>query len=207
MHVTRQTPHELVVEDNSVWLAYVCAAAALVIIFFSIAHNKINGLLSVSLFLLFAMIADRRMTFTFDAMQRVVRWRGEKHFKVESGTIPFDDITDIGTDSWNSDAGTCFRLTILTKDGSIPMAYVYTGRADAYAPLRQQILAFIRPGSYTPSPSPGILSRGIPADLEPSIRSLLAQGRKIDAITLLRAAQQISLTEAMSRIEALDQTR
>ncbi len=129
-----------------------------------------------------------------------------KHFKVESGTIPFDDISDIETDSWDSDSGPCFRLTILTAEGSIPMAYTYTGRMDAYAPLRQQILDFIKPGSYMPSPPRGILSSGIPADLEASIRSLLAQGRKIDAVTLLRSTQHIGLTDAMNRIEALDQT-
>jgi hypothetical protein len=206
MRITSQTPQELVVEDNSVWLAYVCAASAVVIICFSMAQNKINGVLGASLFLLFAMIADRRMTVTFDAVQRVVRWRGEKHFKVESGTIPFDDITDIGTEAWNSDAGTRFRLAILTSEGSMPLAYTYTSRLDEYAPLRQQILDFIKPGSYMPSLPPGILSSGIPADLEPSIRSLLAQGRKIDAVTLLRSTQHIDLTDAMSRIEALDQT-
>jgi hypothetical protein len=206
MRITSQTPRELVVQDSGTWLAYILTASALVVIFASIAHNKINGLLSTSLFLLFAMIADRRMTFTFDATQRVVRWRGEKHFKVESCTIPFDDISDIGTDSWDSDSGPCFRLTILTRECSIPMADTYTGRMDAYAPLRQQILDFIKPGSYMPSPPPGILSSGIPADLEASIRSLLAQGRKIDAVTLLRSTQHIGLTDAMSRIEALDQT-
>lgn len=57
-----------------------------------------------------------------------------------------------------------------------------------------------------PTPRPEILSSGIPADLEPSIRSLLAQGRKIDAVELLRSAQHIGLTDAMSRIKALDQS-
>jgi hypothetical protein len=206
MRITSQTPQELIVQDGSVWVSYICAASALVIIFFSIAENKINGLLTASFFLLCAIIADRRTTFTFDAMQRVVRWRGKKFLKVESGMIPFDDITDIGTEASDSDGVTCYRLTILTRDGVFPMAYAYTGRADAYAALRKQILDFIRPGSYTSSPPPGILSSGIPADLEPSIRSLLAQGRKIDAVALLRSTQRIDLTDAMSRIEALDQT-
>jgi hypothetical protein len=206
MRVKSQTSQELVVEDSSVWFSYLCAGAALFIIYFSIAENKINGLLTASFFLLCAMIADRRVTFTFDGMQRVALWKGKKFFKVESGAIPFDDITEIGTEASDSDGGTCYRLSILTRDRSIPMAYGYTGSADAYAALRQQILDFIRPGSYTPSPPPDILSSGIPADLEPSIRSLLAQGRKIDAVTLLRSTQHIGLTDAMSRIEALDQT-
>ena len=207
MHIRSQTPQELVVEDSMVWLSYILAALGLINIFFSISQNKMNGLLTASFFLFCAMMFDRRMTFTFDAMQRVVRWRGKKFFKVESGTIPFDDITDIGTEATpGSESGTCFRLTIITREGSVPMAYSYSSRTDAYASLRQQILDFIHPGSYMPSPSPGILSSGIPADLEPSIRSLLAQGRKIDAVELLRSTQHIGLTDAMSRINALGQT-
>lgn len=207
MRITIQTPQELVVQDSSVWLSWVLAACALVVIFFSIAERKMNGLLTAAFFLLCAMIADRRTTFTLDATQRTVRWKGKKFFKVPSGTIPFDDIADIGTEaSSDSDVGASYRFTILTRDGSIPMAFSYTGRTDAYAPLRQQILDFIKPGSYMPSPPSGILSSGIPADLEPSIRSLLAQDRKIDAAALLRSTQHIGLTDAMNRIEALDQT-
>ena len=156
MYIARQTPQELVVEDNSFWLAYVCAALAVVIIFFSIALNKINCLFGASLFLLLAMIARRRLTFTFDAMQRIVRWRSEKHFKLDTGVILFDNITGIGTEAWDSDSGTCFRLTILTRESSIPMAYTYTGRLDEYAPMRQQILDFIKPQSYMASPPSGI---------------------------------------------------
>ena len=40
-------------------------------------------------------------------------------------------------------------------------------------------------------------------DLE-SIRSLLAQGRKIDAISLVRSGSKISLTEAVERVEEID---
>ena len=129
MRIISQTPQELVVQDSSVWFSYICAASALVIIFFSIAENKINGLLTASFFLLCAIVADRRTTFTFDAMQRVVRWRGKKFLKVESGMILYDDITDIGTEASDTDSGTSYRLTIITREASIPMAYAYTGFA------------------------------------------------------------------------------
>ena len=58
-----------------------------------------------------------------------------------------------------------------------------------------------------PYPPPGILSNVIPADLEPS-RSFPTRHKAavIDAVTLLTSTQQIDLTEAMSRIEALNQT-
>ncbi len=206
MRITRQTQSELVVEDSSVGLSYICAAAAVVIIFFAIEQNKLKGLFGAAFFLLFAMLAYRRTSFTFDGMQRVVRWKGRKLLKVESGTIPFDEITDIGTEATPASEGTSYRLTILTRDGSIPMAYTYTGRTDAYAPLRREILDFIRPGSYKPPSESGILSSGVPWDLEPSIRSLLAQGRKIDAIVLLRSTRHIGLTDAMQHVEAIEKT-
>jgi len=39
-----------------------------------------------------------------------------------------------------------------------------------------------------------------------SIRSLLRQGRKIDAISLMRSGSKISLTEAVERVEEIDKS-
>jgi hypothetical protein len=207
MRITSRTPQELVVQDSSMWVSYLCGAAGVMIVFFSISQNKLKGLFSAAFFLLFALLFGRRTTFTFDAMQRIARWKGRKFFKTESGEIPFDDITDIGTEATLSgDNSTSYRLTILTRDGSIPMAYTYTASPDAYASLRQDVLDFIKPGSYTPVSQPGILSSGIPADLEPSIRSLLSQGRKIDAVALLRSTQHIGLADAKERVEQIEET-
>ena len=204
MHISRQTPTELVVEDSSLWISYLCAGAGFLLLALSVAQNKPKGFLGAAFFLLCAAIFERKTTFTFDAMQRIVRWNGLKLFKRDSGEIRFDDITDIGTEASSGDRVATYRLTVLTAQGSIPMAYTYAGRTDGYAPLRQQILDFVKPGAYVPSPPPGILSNGIPADLEPSIRSLLAQGRKIDAVTLLRSREQIGLADAVSRIGAIE---
>jgi hypothetical protein len=71
-------------------------------------------------------------------------------------------------------------------------------------PLRRDILDFLKPGSQLPSAEPGVLSGGIPADLEPSIRSLLSQGRKIDAVALLRSTRRIALADAMARVEQIE---
>lgn len=204
MKITSQTPTELVVEDNSVWLSWILGSCAAVIMFFSVTHHQVRGLIGAALFLLFALITDLRTTFTFDSKQRVVNWKGLKQFKTFSGTIPFDDITDIGTETSSSrTGGTTCRLTIITSTGAVPMAYSYTGRKDAYAPLRQQILHFIKPelqeaAGFTPS--------GIPADLEPSVRSLLEQGRKVDAIKLLQSTQQLGLSDSVKRIDLLEQS-
>jgi hypothetical protein len=92
---------------------------------------------------------DLRKTFTFDATRRIVRWKGRTVLKAESGEIPFDEITDIGTEA--TTAGNrnvpVYRLTIITPRATIPMAYTYNGQPDRYSTLRRQILDFIKAGS------------------------------------------------------------
>jgi hypothetical protein len=160
MHIARQTPQELVVVAGTRWVSAICAAAALFVLCFAIARHQPKGLLVAAFFLLFALIMDLRKTFTFDAVRRIVRWRGRKVFKAESGEIPFDDITDIGTEASSASSGSgnnqvpVYRLTIVTPGATIPMAYAYNGQPDRYATLRRQILDFVKPGSAIRSIDP-----------------------------------------------------
>lgn len=164
MHIARLTPQELVVVTGTRWVSAICAAAALFTLYFVIVRHEPKGLFLAAFFLLFALIMDLRKTFTFDAGQRIVRWNGRRVFKAESGEIPFDDITEIGTEArraGNRDVPT-YRLTIITPRATIPMAYAYSGQGDRYSTLRRQILDFIKPGSTIQSPGPG----GSPPDRE-----------------------------------------
>jgi hypothetical protein len=152
MHIARQTPQELVVVAGTRWAAAICAACALLTLYFVITRHELKGLFLAAFFLLFTLIANSRKTFKFDAMQRIVRWNGRTVLKGESGEILFDDITDIGTQSTRAgDRGILiYRLTIVTSQATIPMAYAYSGNSDAYSALRGQILAFIKSGSTSP---------------------------------------------------------
>jgi hypothetical protein len=149
MHIARQTPQELVVVAGTRWLSVICAAASLFTLYFVITRHELKEpLFLAAFFLLFALIMDLRKTFTFDARQRMVRWNGRKVFKAESGEIPFDDITDIGTESARAARGVpVYRLTIITPRATIPMAYAYNGQPDGYSTLRRQILDFVKPAS------------------------------------------------------------
>ncbi|MGH9505203.1 MAG: hypothetical protein ACRD20_20310 [Terriglobales bacterium] len=162
MHIARQTPQELVVVAGTRWISAICAAAALFTLYFVITRHEPKGyLFLVGFFLLFAVIMDLRKTFIFDGTRRIVRWNGRRVIKAESGEIPFDDITDIGTETKRASAPPgnrdvpIYRLTIITPQGIIPMAYAYSGHEDRYSALRGQILAFVRPGSAIPSSEPG----------------------------------------------------
>jgi uncharacterized membrane protein len=146
MHIARQTPQELVFVSGTRWVSAICAAAAVITFYFAITRHKHDALFLAAFCALFAVIMDLRKTFTFDAMQRTVRWSGRKVFKFESGEIPFDHITDIGTETrragrWNSRV---YRLTIITPQSTIPMAYAYSGQHDGFSDLRRQILDFLK---------------------------------------------------------------
>jgi len=156
MHVARHTPKELVVVAGSRWVSAICAAGALFTLYLAITRHQPKNLFGTAFFLLFALIMDLRKIFIFDAMQRVVHWKGRTVLKAESGEIPFDDITDIGTESKRAGNNVpVFRLTIVTPGAIIPMAYTYNGQPDGYSTLRGQILDFVRPGPSIQSLEPG----------------------------------------------------
>ncbi len=204
MHIASQSPTELVVEDSAVGLSWIFGVCAIGIMYFSITQHQMRGFFAVALFLLFALIAEVRTTFTFDATERVVRWKTMKRIRIESGSMPFDEISDIGTENLPSGAGASkHRLAIITANGAVPMALSSTANADAFTPLRNQALAFIKPGSEQET---GVTASGISTDLEPSLRSLLEQDRKIDAIKLLQSTQHLGLADAAKRVEVLEQS-
>ncbi len=138
------------------WLSAICAAAALFSLYFVITRHQRMSLFLTGFLLLGALIMDLRKIFTFDAMQRIVRWKGRTLLKAESGEIPFDEITDIGTESTRAARDVpVYRLTIITPRATIPMAYAYNGQPDGYSTLRGQILDFVKPGSRTQPSEPG----------------------------------------------------
>jgi len=214
MHIQRQTPMELVLQDGSRWLAFVFLAVAVFIAVSSIERHTLKGLLVSAFFLLFAAAFFRHSTFTLDRMQRVARWRRLSIFKNEAGSIPFDSIRDIVIDAQAGDRNSVsYRLVIVTAEDRTPMANLFEGGTiEHYEKLRQQILDFVGLDSSHSGADPAPLSNerssssaddGIPADLDSSLRALLAQGRTIDAIELLRSRNYMSLTDAKIRVEAL----
>jgi len=191
------------------WMAIPFAIAALIALVVTIVSASPVGLLGVGLILLFVIPPARKTTFVFDAKWRVVRWKRRKLFKVESGRIPFDDIIEIDTEATFGDKTPSYRLKIMTPQGPIPMAYTYGGGSLHYEQLRETIMNVVRSAPPAPSAEPSIAEPeihplGPVSDLEPSIRSLLDQGRKIDAVTLLSATHNLSLVQATEQIDQID---
>lgn len=201
MRIASQSPTELVVKDSSMWISALCAGVALALILFGAAKAQPNTFLGAAVFLVFAMLADCRTTFTFDAIHRVVQWNGRKFLRNRSGTIAFDDIADITIEALSSgDGGPSHRLAILTSTGATPMSYVYSGVGN-FEQMRATIMAFVHPGAQNHARQ----EFGDDA-LESSIRSLLIQDRKTDAIALFQSRQRVSLKDAVARVDAIGQS-
>jgi hypothetical protein len=186
-----------VVVDSCFWLAAVCLIAAIFPIYAAIVSGKITTFAGAFFCLLFSVVWLRKSTFVFDATQRVVRWKRLRYFATSGGTISFNDIRDIVIETTQNRSGTLYRLAITTLSASVPLADAYSGGSDKYARLREEILGFVKPQASMPG-------AGDAQDLKSSVRELLLQGRKIDAVALLRNAEDLDFTVATERVEEIE---
>lgn len=115
--------------------------------------------------------------------------------------------------SISSDKGILiYRLAIATaSQGTVPMSDEYSsGGLKGYEDLRDTLLHFVRPerGSSAFSAATATLplnpDAARTAALNDSIRGLLQQGRKVDAILLVRQSEHLDLTEATFRVNHIE---
>ena len=205
MRITRHTAQELVVVDSALGVSAILFVASVPLFYVATRPGKIGALFAACLFLLGAVVWFHKTIFTFDAGEQRVRWRGRKVLKVENGVIPFSDITGIGTETTFGSDGNTYRLTILTRSALVPLAYTYSGNQKKYASIREEILRFL----HLEVPNPETEARWQPTGSlqidEASVRSLLSQGRKIEAISLVRSNTQLALIEATRLVEQIDE--
>ena len=94
-----------------------------------------------------------------------------------------------------------YRLAMVTAEGAMPLSSGYGGTSERCVALQSEILQVLRPGQTVAAAPP---ATSIAAQLDSSIRTLVAQGRKIDAIKLLTSAG-MNLTEAKQRADEIEQ--
>ena len=198
MHIARKTNQEMVVVDGMVWISVFLLCFAGFVGFQAISRGVPRWWIMVGLLGLFAFVSWRRETVTFDAARQQVEWVRRRAFSLKSGTLPFSEVMGIGMDSITDNHGyLTYRLTILTSDTPVPMSDAYGGGEAYYESLRKQILEFLgMDQSAKSAPEPGD---------EASIRALLAQGRKVDAIEQMRGRYQLGLAEAVERVNEIDE--
>lgn len=213
MKIVRQTPDELVVRDSSMWLSAIFALCALMPLYIALAHGDRRAFTPAAVLLLIAFVWARRSTFTFSAATQRIEWRRLRWLRTKTGTIPFSDVEGIQVQSISSDKGILiYRLAIATaSQGTVPMSDEYSsGGLKGYEDLRDTLLHFVRPerGSSAFSAATATLPRNPDAArtaaLNDSIRGLLQQGRKVDAILLVRQSEHLDLTEATFRVNHIE---
>jgi hypothetical protein len=202
MRILRQNPQELVVQESTEWLSYIFFAVCLPLVYRAVVAVQRGFLFTAAFFLLFAIAWLRKTTVVFDAGAQMARWRKRSPFKTTEGSIPFSAITGVGTETCagGSNGGITYRLTILTAQGATPLSDTYSGGTKRHAAIREEILRFLK--LDTPH---SLDSSDAPVADEASLRSLLRQGRKIDAVTLLRESARIGLTEAVQRVNEIEE--
>ena len=155
--------------------------------------DRLAGLLGAAgTCLLVAIILLERVWFEFAPATRVVTWRRRWALRQQSGSIPFGSIQRVLVERPIGDDGTPSRRIVLkTATGDdIPMTVGYRPDADG-AVLR--IASRLRV----------LLGHGSDATHMPNVLALIAAGKAIDAIRILREEEGLSLLDAKRRIEEL----
>ncbi len=197
MKIVRQSESELIFRESTLWISVVLALTALPLFYASTLPGKRGNLILAIFFAVGAVVWLRKATVVFDASQSSVRWRRMRFFRSASGTIPFAEVTGIGTESSSGSGGsTLYRLTLLTGQGAIPFTDTFGGGRDRSALLRDTAQRFLQTHRGTALPAPA-------SDLDASLRSLLLRGRRLEAVRLLEAAEHLDLTTATERVHQL----
>ncbi|MGA8110896.1 MAG: hypothetical protein WB974_15785 [Acidobacteriaceae bacterium] len=202
MKIARQTETELVFVESSYWIAGLLVACSVGMALMVLNTGNLRGLIGVAAILLFSLAWMRRATILFDGAQRMVRWTRVRLGRTSSGSVPFSEITDIAVQSTSGpNCTTIYRLAVVANDQTLPFCDVYSGGSTArYEGMREAALKML---GDTPR---GTKPAAAGADgLDGSIRSLLEQGRTLDAIELVRASDRVTVTAATQRVRQVRQ--
>jgi hypothetical protein len=199
MKIVRQTESDLVVRDSSIWLGATLAAGALLPIYIAISTNDHRALYAAGALLAFAIPWVRRSTFTFDAATQTIRWERMRYLRTRSGTLPFSEVRAIETQTSSGPQSnvTTYRLGLVTSHGTVPLSDEYSSGENRCSSVRDAVEHILKLDRDTAIPPAS-------GGLDISIRALLQQDRRIDAIQLLCNAEDLPLSAAAERIETID---
>ena len=130
--------------------------------------------------------------FEFSHPTHIVTWRRRWALRERSGSIPFSEIQSVQVERPIGDTGTpSRRVTLKTKDGSVvPLTVGYRPDADdAIVKIADRIRA--------------LLGHDAEATAQQDLEGLIAAGKTIDAIRILRERDGLSLTDAKQRVDDL----
>lgn len=155
--------------------------------------DRLVGLLGAAVTCgLIAIVFLEISRFQFERTTRMVTWRRRWALRQRTGSIPFGSVQSVIVERPIGDDGTpSRRITLKTKDGEvIPLTIGY--RPDADGAVVQ-----------TASRIRGLLGHEADATHMHNVKALVADGRVIDAIRVLREEEGLSLLDAKRRVEEL----
>jgi hypothetical protein len=193
--VKTSTPSQLVLRDRTLWISGVCFAGALVLGYRVLAlHDPAGIAISALLLLGFGLVFFGATDVVFDRTAQVCRLRRISALGVVRASYRFPEIADVKVEiepSLGHSATTMCRLALVTAAGTTPLTRSYEPSLSRYNAMRDAIVL--------------ALAADLPlsAEIDP-VRDLVKQGRRIDAIALLRRRDKLGLTEAHERVARLE---
>jgi outer membrane protein assembly factor BamB len=140
LKVIRQTDGTLIVKSSSLWIAGLCAIAAILLFGVGFALARDGTIAAGMIFLIFAVAWLRDSIWVFDATRGTARWSQMRFFAVSSGEIPFSEISEVLVQNASSGGGAVtYRLALTTSSGVMPLFDAYSGGQSKYTELRESI--------------------------------------------------------------------
>lgn len=130
--------------------------------------------------------------FEFSRPTHIVTWRRRWALRERSGSIPFSEIQSVQIERPIGDTGVpSRRVTLKMKDGSVvPLTVGYRPDADdAIVKIADRIRT--------------LLGHNAEATAQQDLEDLIATGRTIEAIRIVRERDGLSLTDAKQRVEEI----
>ena len=132
----------------------------------------------------------RRDSNTFDGAARRLIWSKWTPLGRTGGTVAYDDITNVTVETMSGmDSTSTARVVIHTAADKIPLTVHYSASLESWEPVATRIRQLV-----------GLSTANLTDD---SLRALVAEGRKIDAIRHLREKSGMSLADAKHAVERL----
>lgn len=202
--VQRNTDGKVVVQNSTLWLSAVFVVLGLIMVGAAFSSGDKRLFRPAFVIAVFVVLSLSKYTVVFDATQRMVRWKIMRFGRRREGSTPFDAVKDVVLQSEPGRSGRpTYRLAILTAEGPMPLLSGYGDTSERCLALQAQILQLLRPGQAVAAAAATAPASSIAAHLESSARTLVAEGRKIDAIKLL-TSMGMNLTEAKQRVDEIE---
>jgi len=207
---TEKLPNgSLVIQESWTLLRATCATAACLlpaVVFLaasaegSLGWQKLAGsaLGSTLLLAIAAIVEDRR--FVFDPSARTMTWERRNWLRSRGARLPFSEIKDVvvpfsrETDLESNRRRDHYTAMLVTTSGQIPLTGTSSIRKQEYVDLADAVLAILSKPHQGPA-------GGTELD------RLVAAGRTLDAIALVRAQQGLGLAEAKALVDRISAGR